>query len=77
MAVNLQQIQQAVEAENERLNKIDVEKVRVRLEEVSRLKKAKQASIDNYDRQIAQLQKEVAELQFNNEVSLQDIAPGA
>lgn len=76
MAVNLQQIQQAVEAENERLNKIDVEKVRVRLQEVSALKKAKQDAIDRYNTQIEKLQQEVAELQFN-EVSITDIAPGA
>ena len=76
MAVNLQQIQQAVEAENERLNKIDVEKVRVRLQEVSALKKAKADAIERYNTQIEKLQQEVAELQFN-EVSINDIAPGA
>jgi len=71
MAINLEVIEQAVAAENDRLNKSDVEKLRVRLEEISRLKKAQAKQFAAYQEQIDAIQKEIVGLQTNS-VTLED-----
>lgn len=68
-----EQLQQVVDKENERLNKIALEKATVRLQDIAAIN----ASIARLQTQRAAVQKEIAELKFDSVTVADVIGEGA
>ncbi len=83
MALNREALQTVVDAENARLNRIDVEKARVRLEEIGSLKKQQKANTREVAERNEKLQERIEKIQAElvalelNEVTVADAVGNA